>query len=86
MFPVQMAILLSEPDDDFSGGEFVLTEQRPRMQSRGSAVPLRKGDAVIVSVNRRPAKGGQRLLLRVHPSLRERGAGGGPVYPGGDIP
>ncbi|SEQ77437.1 Oxygenase, catalysing oxidative methylation of damaged DNA [Pseudomonas sp. NFACC02] len=58
MFPVQMAILLSEPDDDFSGGEFVLTEQRPRMQSRVSVVPLRKGDAVIFSVNRRPVKGG----------------------------
>ncbi len=59
MFPVQMAILLSEPDDDFSGGEFVLTEQRPRMQSRVSVVPLRKGDAVIFSVNRRPVKGGR---------------------------
>ncbi|NWF11542.1 2OG-Fe(II) oxygenase [Pseudomonas salomonii] len=57
LFPVQMAILLSEPNDDFSGGEFVLTEQRPRMQSRVSVVPLRKGDAVIFAVNRRPVKG-----------------------------
>ena len=57
LFPVQMAILLSEPEGDFTGGEFVLTEQRPRMQSRVSVVPLRKGDAVVFAVNRRPVKG-----------------------------
>jgi hypothetical protein len=57
LFPVQMAILLSEPNDDFTGGEFVLTEQRPRMQSKVSVVPLQKGDAVIFAVNRRPVKG-----------------------------
>ncbi|MDY7562377.1 2OG-Fe(II) oxygenase [Pseudomonas sp. 10B1] len=57
LFPVQMTILLSKPNDDFSGGEFVITEQRPRMQSRASVVPLDIGDAVIFSVNRRPVKG-----------------------------
>ncbi|MGY2174847.1 2OG-Fe(II) oxygenase [Pseudomonas azotoformans] len=57
LFPVQMAILLSEPNVDFTGGEFVLTEQRPRMQTKVSVVPLRKGDAVIFAVNRRPVKG-----------------------------
>lgn len=57
LFPVQMAILLSEPGKDFTGGELVLTEQRPRMQSRASVVPLRAGDAVIFAVNRRPVKG-----------------------------
>jgi len=54
---VQVAVLLSEPDEDFQGGEFVLTEQRPRMQSRASVVPLRKGDAVVFAVNSRPVRG-----------------------------
>jgi uncharacterized protein len=49
-FPLQIAILLSEPKSDFTGGEFVLTEQRPRMQSRVEVVPLRKGDAVAFAV------------------------------------
>jgi len=57
VFPLQVAILLSEPDEDFSGGEFVLTEQRPRMQSRAIVVPLRRGDAVIFSVHHRPVRG-----------------------------
>jgi hypothetical protein len=57
VFPLQMAILLSEPQKDFDGGEFVLTEQRPRMQSRVHVVPLRKGDAVIFAVHRRPVMG-----------------------------
>jgi uncharacterized protein len=56
-FPIQVAILLSEPDRDFSGGEFVLTEQRPRMQSRVEVVPLRQGDAVAFAVHNRPVKG-----------------------------
>lgn len=56
-FPVQMVILLSEPGSDFIGGEFVITEQRPRMQSRASVMPLAKGDALLFSVNRRPVKG-----------------------------
>jgi len=57
VFPLQLAILLSVPGKDFEGGEFVLTEQRPRMQSRVNVVPLEQGDAVIFAVNNRPVKG-----------------------------
>jgi len=57
VFPLQVAILLSEPGEDFSGGEFVLTEQRPRMQSRPLVMNLKKGDALIFAVNQRPVKG-----------------------------
>jgi hypothetical protein len=57
VFPLQVAILLSEPETDFTGGEFVLTEQRPRMQSRPEVVPLRQGDAVIFAVQCRPVQG-----------------------------
>ena len=57
VFPLQVAVLLSEPGRDFSGGEFVLTEQRPRMQSRADVVPLRQGDAVIFAVHHRPVDG-----------------------------
>lgn len=57
VFPLQAAILLSRPGDDFEGGEFVLTEQRPRRQSRAHVVPLRQGDAVIFAVNTRPVAG-----------------------------
>jgi uncharacterized protein len=57
MFPLQVAILLSEPGRDFTGGEFVLTEQRPRMQSRAEVVPLRQGDAVVFPVRERPVRG-----------------------------
>ena len=57
VFPLQAAFLLSEPDRDFEGGEFVLTEQRPRMQSRAEVVPLRQGDAVVFAVNERPVQG-----------------------------
>lgn len=66
-FPIQVAILLSEPDHDFTGGEFVLTEQRPRMQSRVEVVPLRQGDAVAFAVHNRPVqgtKGNYRVNLR----------------------
>jgi len=57
VFPLQAAFLLTAPDDDFTGGEFVLTEQRPRMQSRAQVVPLRRGDGVIFPVRHRPVQG-----------------------------
>ncbi|MBS7810210.1 2OG-Fe(II) oxygenase [Roseococcus pinisoli] len=57
VFPLQVAFLLSDPARDFSGGEFVLTEQRPRLQSRASVVPLRQGEAVIFAVHHRPVRG-----------------------------
>lgn len=57
VFPLQLTILLSQPEEDFTGGEFVLVEQRPRAQSRAEVVPLRQGEAVIFPVRERPAKG-----------------------------
>ena len=57
VFPLQLTILLSDPGTEFSGGEFILTEQRPRMQSRGHVVNLRQGEAVIFAVNERPVHG-----------------------------
>jgi uncharacterized protein len=57
VFPIQVAVLLSEPGRDFEGGDFVLMEQRPRMQSRVEVVPLRQGDAVAFAVHHRPAQG-----------------------------
>lgn len=67
VFPLQVAILLSQPGRDFGGGEFVLTEQRPRMQSRVQVVPLQQGDAVIFAVNHRPVqgtRGAYRVVMR----------------------
>jgi hypothetical protein len=67
VFPLQVAILLSEPGRDFEGGEFVLTEQRPRMQSRAEVVPLRQGEAVVFAVHHRPVQGTRgvyRVMLR----------------------
>jgi len=67
IFPLQATILLCEPDEDFTGGEFVITEQRPRMQSRASVIPLRRGDAVVFAVRYRPvrgARGSYRVNLR----------------------
>ncbi len=57
VFPLQVAVLLSQPGRDFDGGEFVLTEQRPRMQSRVHVVPLAQGDGVVFAVNQRPVNG-----------------------------
>jgi hypothetical protein len=66
-FPVQVATLLSEPGRDFVGGEFIVTEQRPRMQTRAAVVPLTKGDAVVFAVAGRPQRGKRgdyRLVMR----------------------
>jgi hypothetical protein len=65
VFPFQAAFLLSRPGQDFTGGEFVLTEQRPRMQSRVEVVPLRQGEAVIFPVHHRPVQG-TRGIYRVN--------------------
>ena len=77
VFPLQVAVLLSEPGEDFSGGEFVLTEQRPRMQSRAEVVALRRGDAVVFPVHHRPVRGTRgvyRVTMR-HGVSRVRGGG-----------
>lgn len=67
VFPLQAAVLLAEPGRDFEGGEFVLTEQRPRMQARPMVVPLRQGDAVVFAVEHRPVpgpRGPRRMQMR----------------------
>jgi hypothetical protein len=76
VFPLQVAILLSEPGRDFEGGELVLTEQRPRMQSRPMVLPLRQGDAAIFAVSQRPQQGTRgtyRVQLRHGVSRIRRG-------------
>jgi hypothetical protein len=57
VFPLQLTVLLSAPEEDFTGGEFLLVEQRPRAQSKGEVVPLRRGEAVIFPVHHRPVEG-----------------------------
>ncbi len=76
VFPLQVTVLLSAPGEDFTGGEFVLTEQRPRMQSRPSVVPLRQGDGVVFAVNQRPVQGARgfyRTVLRHGVSMLRSG-------------
>ena len=76
VFPLQVAVLLSRPGEDFAGGEFVLTEQRPRMQSRAEVVPLGQGDAVVFAVNQRPVRGTRgvyRVAMRHGVSRLRRG-------------
>jgi hypothetical protein len=78
LFPLQVTILLSQPEDNFTGGEFILTEQRPRMQSRAEIIPLKRGDAVIFPVRDRPVQGTKRAyrvtmrhgVSRLHCGLR----------------
>jgi hypothetical protein len=65
VFPLQVAILLSQPQQEFTGGEFVMTEQRPRMQSRAEVVPLGQGDGVVFTVRQRPVQG-SRGVYRVN--------------------
>ena len=75
-FPLQVAVLLSAPGEDFDGGEFVLTEQRPRQQSRVEVMPLRRGDAVVFAVNQRPqtgTRGDYRVTMRHGVSRLRRG-------------
>jgi uncharacterized protein len=57
VFPLQVVVLLSEPGRDFAGGELVMTEQRPRMQSRAMVIPLRRGDAAVIAAHQRPVRG-----------------------------
>jgi hypothetical protein len=67
VFPIQATVLLSSPGEDFTGGEFLLVEQRPRMQSKGEVVPLAQGDAVLFAVNYRPVagtRGDYRVVMR----------------------
>jgi hypothetical protein len=76
VFPLQLTILLSAPEADFAGGEFVLTEQRPRQQSRVEVVPLQQGEAVIFAVHHRPAQGARgfyRATMRHGVSQLRRG-------------
>ena len=75
-FPLQIIVLLSEPGEDFEGGELVLVEQRPRMQSRPQVLSLRRGDAAVIATDHRPASGSRgwyRLKLRHGVSRIERG-------------
>jgi uncharacterized protein len=77
VFPLQVVVLLSEPGREFDGGEFVLVEQRPRMQSRPLVVPLRQGDAAVFAVNHRPVQGTRgpyRVTMRHGVSRIRRGA------------
>ena len=84
VFPLQATVLLSAPGADFSGGEFVMTEQRPRMQSRPMVVPLAQGDAVVFAVHHRPVRG-TRGVYRVNLRHGVSVVRGGPRYSAGII-
>lgn len=76
VFPLQLVLLLSQPGRDFEGGEFVMTEQRPRMQSRAMVLPMRQGDAAVIAVHQRPVqgtRGAYRVNLRHGVSQLRRG-------------
>lgn len=76
VFPLQVTVLLSQPEDDFTGGELILTEQRPRMQSRATVIALKRGDAVAFAVNERPVagtRGDYRVKMRHGVSTVTRG-------------
>jgi hypothetical protein len=78
VFPLQLVVLLSEPGRDFAGGEFVMTEQRPRMQTRAMVLPLQQGDAAVIAVHQRPLRGSRGMyrvklrhgVSRVHSGIR----------------
>jgi hypothetical protein len=78
VFPLQLVVLLSEPGRDFAGGEFVMTEQRPRMQTRAMVLPLQQGDAAVIAVHQRPLRGSRGIyrvklrhgVSRVHSGIR----------------
>ena len=80
VFPLQLTILLSKPDKDFTGGEFVMTEQRPRMQSRPIVVPLRQGDGVVFAVHNRPVNGTRGVVSGQSPARRQPHPVGTPSY------
>ncbi len=80
VFPLQLTVLLSAPDEDFTGGEFLLIEQRPRAQSRGEVVPLRQGEAVIFAVHHRPVARHPRSLSGDDAPRRQPSALGPPLH------
>lgn len=80
VFPLQLTVLLSDPAHDFSGGEFVLVEQRPRAQSKAEVVPLHQGEAVIFAVHHRPVRRHPRLAPRHAPPRRQPRARGPPPH------
>ena len=86
VFPLQVTFLLSAPGDDFTGGEFVLTEQRPRMQSRAEVVPLRQGEARDLSGAPPPGAGRARRLSRQHAPRRQPAAQRPTTHPRRDLP
>jgi hypothetical protein len=85
VFPIQIAILLNQPGVDFEGGEFLMTEQRPRMQTRAMVLPLEKGDAAIFAVNSRPVKGVRGDYQVIAKSRRQQDLFGQAAHRRGDL-